>query len=105
MYGGILPLRDFTRTIAICLEPQHVHITVGHMPAKIVKHQTGLHIQKAIIRRGEHIGKGETDFVHDCVQADSRRRTLGRRLMAEMVCYSTFGSVIALIITKTCHNG
>ena len=55
VHGGILPLRDLPRTVAICLESQYVHITAGHMPAQIVEQQADLHLQKALIRCGEHI--------------------------------------------------
>lgn len=86
MLADILPLRDLPRTVAICLESQYVHITAGHMPAQIVEQQADLHLQKALIRCGEHIGQRQAGIVHNSIEADRRCCTLGRCLMAEVVC-------------------
>ena len=56
------------------------------MPAQIVEQQAGLHIQKALIRCGEHIGQRQAGIVHNSIEADRGRCTLGRCLMAEVVC-------------------
>ena len=59
MYSGILPPGDLTGAVAICLEPQYIHVSASHLPTQIMEHQTRLHIKKAFISCRKHFGKGQ----------------------------------------------